>query len=342
MKIAVDAMGGDFAPREIVKGAVDAINKIKGIETLYLVGDEKAVRAELDRLGCSHPGIEVRHASEIISMNDHPAQSVRRKKDSSIGRAVDLVKAGEADAIISAGNTGAAVVAATLKLRALDGVSRPGIAAVMPTRNRPFVIVDVGANIDCPPDMLLDFAIMGNLYSKCILGVKEPVVGLLSIGTEDIKGNDTTKEAFKMLEESNLNFIGNVEGHDLFTGETDVVVCDGFVGNVVLKTSESAAQAIGHWIKEEFKKGPLRLIGCAFLAGALKTIKRKLDPEMYGGAPLLGVNGICIITHGGSSAKAIFHAIRVGAESIENGLNDKITTELKAVHAALPAKHVEN
>ncbi len=333
MRIAVDAMGGDHAPREIVKGAVEAINGIEGLEKLYLVGDEKAVRAELDLCGCRNPGIEVKHASEVIAMSESPAQAVRRKKDSSIGRAVDLVKAGEADAVISAGNTGAVVVAATLKLRTLEGVTRPAIAAVMPTRKKPFVLLDAGANTDCPPDMILDFAVMGSLYSKLILGQEKPLVGLLSIGTEAIKGNDTTREAFKVLEEGPLNFRGNVEGHDLFTGETDVIVCDGFVGNVVLKTSESAAQAIGHWIKEEFKKGPIRLLGCVLLAGALKTIKRKLDPEMYGGAPLLGVNGICIITHGASSSKAIYHAIRVGAEAIQSGLNNKITTELKAVHS---------
>lgn len=333
MRIAVDAMGGDHAPREIVKGAVDAINGIKGLEKLYLVGDEAAVRAELRNCGCNRPEIIVKHASEVIGMDEAPAQAVRRKKDSSIGRAVDLVKQGEADAVISAGNTGAAVVAATLKLRALDGVTRPAIAAVMPTRLNPFVLLDVGANIDSPPEMIRDFAIMGRIYSEIILGQNNPVIGLLSIGTEDIKGNDATKEAFKLLEESDLNFRGNVEGHDLFTGETDVVVCDGFVGNVVLKSTESAAQAIGHWIKEEFKKGPIRILGCLLLAGALKTIKRKLDPEMYGGAPLLGVNGICIITHGASSSKAIYHAIRVGAESIQSGLNNKITTELKAVHS---------
>lgn len=333
MKIAVDAMGGDFAPREIVKGAVEAVNSIKGIERIYLVGDEKAIQAELDLCGCSHPGIEIRHASEVIAMGDHPARSVRRKKDSSIGRAVDLVKAGEADAVISAGNTGAVVVAATLKLRALPGVTRPGIAAIMPTRKKPFVLLDAGANTDCTPDMLLQFGVMGSIYSKCILGQEKPVVGLLSIGTEEIKGNDATREAFKVLDESTLNFRGNVEGHDLFTGETDVVVCDGFVGNVVLKTTESAAQAIGHWIKEEFKKSVIRLCGCILLSGALKAIKHKLDPEMYGGAPLLGVNGICIITHGASSSKAIFHAIRVGAEAIESGLNNKITNELKAVHS---------
>jgi glycerol-3-phosphate acyltransferase PlsX len=333
MKIAVDAMGGDHAPREIVKGAVEAIDSIRGLEKLFLVGDEQAVQAELDRCNCSHPGIEVRHASEVIEMGEHPAQGVRRKKDSSIGRAVDLVKSGEADAIISAGSTGAAVVAATLKLRALEGVTRPGIAAVMPTRTKPIVLLDAGANTDCPAGMLLDFAVMGNLYSRFILGQENPVVGLLSIGSEDIKGNDATREAFKMIEESGLNFRGNVEGHDLFEGEVDVVVCDGFVGNVVLKTTESAATAIGHWIKQEFKKGPIRLLGCMLLSGGLKAVKSKLDPESYGGAPLLGVNGICIITHGGSSSRAIYNAIRVGAESIESRLNEKITTELKAVHS---------
>jgi glycerol-3-phosphate acyltransferase PlsX len=220
------------------------------------------------------------------------------------------------------------VVAATLKLRLLEGVDRPPIAAVMPTRGRPVVLVDVGATLDCPPRQLVQFAVMGQVYSSIILGRENPVVGLLSIGGEDVKGNEITKETFSLLQKSDLNFRGNVEGHDLFEGEIDVVVCDGFVGNVVLKTSESAAGAIAHWMKEEFKRSQVRMIGAAFLSGALRVMKKRLDPEMYGGAPLLGVKGVCIITHGASSSRAIYHAVRVAAESVGAHLNDQIIQRL--------------
>jgi phosphate acyltransferase len=324
MRIAVDAMGGDFAPREIVRGAAEAARRLPGVSRIFLVGDSAAISRELSACRPAGDRIEVRHASEVVGMEESPAQAIRKKKDSSIGRAVDMVKSGEADAVVSAGNTGAVVVAATLKLRALEGVERPAIAAVLPTQDRPFVLIDAGANTDCSAKMLLQFAMMGSVYSRLILGQADPVVGLLSIGGEDVKGNDLTREAFGMLDGSHLNFRGNVEGHDLFVGKTDVVVCDGFVGNVVLKTSESAAHAIGHWMKQEFKRNPVRLLGALLLSGALKAMRRRMDPEMYGGAPLLGVNGICIITHGASSARAIFHAIRVGCEAVEQDLNRMI------------------
>jgi glycerol-3-phosphate acyltransferase PlsX len=330
MRIAVDAMGGDYAPAEIVKGALDAANGLKGVDQVLLVGDADAIQRELSRVGRSVPKmIEVRHASEVVGMDEAPALAVRRKRDSSIGRAVDLVKAGEADAVVSAGNTGAVVAAATLKLRTLEGVERPAIATVMPTRERPFILIDAGANLDCPPGLLKQFAVMGSVYSNVILGREQPIVGLLSIGGEATKGNETTKEAYRLLSDSNLNFRGNVEGHDLFRGETDVVVCDGFVGNVVLKTSESVATAIGHWMKSEFKRNPVRIAGALMLRGALKAMKVKMDPEMYGGAPLLGVNGICIITHGASTSRAIFHAIRVASESVHQHLNEQIVSKFK-------------
>jgi glycerol-3-phosphate acyltransferase PlsX len=332
MRIAVDAMGGDFAPREVVRGAVEAAASLPGITKLVLVGDKDAVQRELDLIGPVPANVEVFHASESIGMDETPAQAIRKKKDSSISRAVDLVKDGQVDAVVAAGNTGAVVVAATLKLRTLTGVERPAIATVMPTRNRPFVLIDAGANMDCAPELLRQFAVMGSLYSRTILGRERPVVGLLSIGGEDVKGNETTKEAFKLLSKAGLNFRGNVEGHDLFLGETDVVVCDGFVGNVVLKTSESAAHAIGHWMKEEFKRYPWRVLGALLLRGALKTMRKKMDPDNYGGAPLLGVNGVCIIAHGASSAHAIFHAVRVAGESVQNRLNEMISREIAAAN----------
>ena len=328
MRIAVDAMGGDYAPKQIVLGAVEAALKLPAVSRMVLVGEEQAIRREL--AGCPKvpPTVEIRHASEAVGMDEPPAQAIRRKKDSSISRGIDLVKSGDADAFVSAGNTGAVVVAATLKLRTLEGVERPAIATVLPTQDRPFVLIDAGANTDCTPTLLAQFGMMGSIYSRVILGRPDPVVGLLSIGGEDIKGNELTKEAFGLLQKSALNFRGNVEGHDLFVGKTDVVVCDGFIGNIVLKTSESAAHAIGHWMKQEFRRNPVRLLGALMLRGALKAMKRKMDPEMYGGAPLLGVNGICIITHGASSWRAIYHAIRVGCEAAEQRLNDSITGEI--------------
>jgi len=328
MKIAVDAMGGDHAPREIVRGSLDAACDLSGISKIFLVGEEKSLRRELDEYGASSKKIEVRPASEVIAMDEMPAQAVRRKKDSSISRAVDMVKKGEADAVVSAGNTGAVVVAAKLKLRTLDGVDRPAIAAVMPTEDRPFILVDAGANIDCDVRLLQQFAIMGNVYSRVLMEQESPVVGLLSIGGEDTKGNEKTREAFRVLSDSSLNFRGNIEGHDLFRGGTDVVVCDGFVGNIVLKTSESTARAIGHWMKQEFRRNPLRILGAGLLWGAVRAMKKRIDPETYGGALLLGVNGICIITHGASSARAIYHAIRVARESVHHHLNQLIVENI--------------
>ena len=329
MRIAVDAMGGDFAPREIVAGAVDAACKLPNISRIFLVGDESAVRMELGRFGSVSPKIEVLHAAEAIGMGEAPALAVRKKKDSSISRAIDLVKKGEADAMVSAGNTGAVVVAASLKLRALEGVKRPTIAAVMPTAKRPFVLIDAGANLDSEPGLLAQFAAMGAVYSREILHRENPVVGLLSIGQEDSKGNQVTKEAFQMLSASKLNFRGNVEGHDLFEGETDVVVCDGFVGNVVLKTSESVARAITRVVKREFTSNPVRILGAILLARAISKMKKQMDPELYGGAPLLGVNGVCIISHGASSARAIFHAVRVACDSLHQRLNEQMIQEIR-------------
>ncbi len=329
MKIAVDAMGGDFAPREVVAGCVEAAGKLDSVGGILLVGDEGAIKRELDCYSSVSSKIEIRHASEVVAMDEAPAAAVRKKKDSSIGRAVDFVKSGEADAVVSAGNTGAAVVACTLKLRVLEGVIRPAIAAVMPTEKRPFVLIDAGANIDCGSRLLAQFGIMGTVYSRLILNRPDPVTGLLSIGGEETKGNEITKEAYKLLDQSRLNFRGNVEGHDLFRGETDVVVCDGFMGNIVLKTAESSVRAIGHWLKDELKSSVMSRIGTAFLWGSLKKMKKKMDPQMYGGAPLLGINGVCIITHGASRAPAIFHAVRVASESVHQHLNDLIVEEIR-------------
>lgn len=329
MRIAVDAMGGDKAPREVVLGAVRAARELTGITRIVLVGDESAIRAELNAGdGLPTDRLEILHASEVVGMDESPALAVRRKKDSSIGRAVELVKHGEADAVVSAGNTGAVVAAATLKLRLIEGVDRPGIATLLPTRGRPLLLMDAGATIDCTALQLSQFAVMGAVYAESIVGHKDPIVGLMSIGGEEVKGNDVTKRAYRLIDELELNFRGNVEGHDLFNGDLDVVICDGFVGNVVLKTTESVAHAIGHWLKKEFVRNPVRMLGALLLKGALKSMKQRMDPELYGGAPLLGVNGVCIITHGSTSQLGVFHAIRVASESVHQQLNDLVADRI--------------
>jgi glycerol-3-phosphate acyltransferase PlsX len=334
MRIAVDAMGGDHAPREIVLGAVKAARELSGLTEIILVGDSAAIQRELDAGGGAPATVRILHAAEVVGMDELPAQAVRRKRDSSINRAMELVKRGEADALVSAGNTGALVVAATLMLRTLKGVDRPAIAAVMPTRKGPFVLIDAGANPECDAPLLRQFAVMGALYSRVILGRPNPVVGLLGIGVEASKGNEVTKEAFGLLKDARINFRGNVEGHDLFEGEVDVVVCDGFTGNVVLKTSESVARAIAHWMREEFTRNPIRMLGAMLLSGARKSMKARMDPEMYGGAPLLGVNGICIKIHGGSSRCAAFHGIRVACASAHEHLNEMIERAIESSSGA--------
>ena len=325
MHIAIDAMGGDFAPREIVRGAIEAAKVLPGLDKITLVGDEVAIRAEYAACGAI-PGIMgILHANEVVGMEESPVNAIRRKKDNSISRAVDLVKKGDADAMISAGNTGAVVVAATLKLRTLPGINRPAIATVMPTPTKPFVLIDAGANTDCSARLMLEFAVMGHIYAQKILGCSNPRVGLMSVGTEASKGNEITKDAFRLISESDLNFYGNIEGHDLYKGHVDVAVCDGFVGNVILKTSESVAHAMGHWIKQEFSRSPVRVLGALLLTRALKDMKKRIDPDLSGGAPLLGVNGVCIISHGSSSACAIYHAIRMARDSVNYRINELIT-----------------
>lgn len=327
-------MGGDFAPAEIVAGAVQAARDFPAVKRMILVGDETAIRRELARLKAVPGSVEVVHASEVIGMDESPAQAVMKKRDSSIVRMIDLVKTGQADAAVSAGNTGAVMGAAHLKLRTLEGVIRPAIAAVMPTQGRPMVLVDAGANTESDADLLCQFAVMGSVYARDILKQPRPVVGLLSNGEESSKGNKLTKETFPRLAASHLHFRGNVEGHDVFEGETDVVVCDGFVGNVLLKTAESVAHAIGHWLKQELTRNPIRLFGTLFLRGALRAMKERMDPETYGGAPLLGINGVCIITHGASRAKAIYQAVRVAGEWIGHDLNASLVAEIRKLNHA--------
>jgi glycerol-3-phosphate acyltransferase PlsX len=333
MRVALDAMGGDHAPRNCVDGAVLALREYPHLEKLFLVGDEARVRAELDRNGCSDSRVEIVHTTQVVEMHESPVDSVRRKKDSSISRAVDLVKNRQADAVVSAGHTGAAVASTTIKLRMLEGVDRPGIAALLPTETNLCVLIDAGANTDARPDHMLQYAIMGAVFSRYVLGYKNPAIGLMSIGGEDAKGSEFTKDIFKLLRASGLNFRGNIEGHDLFQNPVEVVLCDGFTGNVVLKSCEATAEAVFHWLKNELKRTPLRLAGALMAKGAFQTIKKKTNYEEYGGSPLLGVDGVCIIAHGSSSALAIKNAIRVAMESIKTKINPHIVEEIAAFYA---------
>ncbi|MBJ7326503.1 MAG: phosphate acyltransferase PlsX [Chthoniobacterales bacterium] len=332
MRVALDAMGGDHAPQSCVAGAVLALREFRKLEKLFLVGDADRIRAELDKHGCRDARIEILHASQVVEMSETAVEAVRRKKDSSISRAVDLIKHGEADAVVSAGHTGAAVAATTIKLRTLEGVDRPGIAALLPTETNLCVLIDAGANTDARPEHMLQYAIMGAVFSRYVLGYKNPAIGLMSIGGEDAKGSDFTKDIFKLLRASGLNFRGNIEGHDLFQNPVEVVLCDGFTGNVVLKSCEATAEAVFHWLKNELKKTPLRMAGAMMAKGAFRAIKKRTNYEEYGGSPLLGVDGICIIAHGSSSPTAIKNAIRVAIESIQTRINPRIVEELAAFY----------
>ena len=333
MRVALDAMGGDFAPRNTIEGAALALKEFPHLQKLFLVGDRAAIEAELARAKCTDPRIEIFHTTQVVDMKDEGVAAVRKKKDSSISRAVDLVKKGEADAVVSAGHTGAAVAASTIKLRTLPGVDRAGIATTIPTESNVFVLIDAGANPDAKTEHLIQYAIMGSVYSRHVLGCKYPSIGLMSIGSEDNKGSEGTKEVFKMLKASSLNFRGNIEGHDLFERPVDVVLCEGFVGNVVLKSVEALAHAIFAWLKHELKKNPLRMAGAFLAKGAFQAIKGKIDVDQYGGSALLGVDGICIIAHGSSSALAIRSAIRTALESIHHQVNPHIVEEVKNYYA---------
>ena len=335
-RIALDAMGGDNAPGEIVRGGVEAAESLADVKVL-LVGVQSQIEAELVKYPKSVAAaqkagrLEVVHAPDVAEMDESPVTAVRRKKDCSINVAMRLVKEGKADAFVSAGNSGAVATSAILNLGRIPGVQRPAIATVLPTRRpiRPLLLLDAGANMDCHADWLVQFAIMGSAYSKAVLKRTKPLVGLLSIGTEDCKGNELSKETFPLLKEvKSIDFRGNVEGHDIFQGQTDVVVCDGFVGNVVLKTSESLAHAVGYFLKRECFRGISRVMGAILLKGVFKSLKQQLDPDIYGGAPLLGVPGAVIITHGSSSHKAIYYAVKAGANAARNDVTGLIAKDI--------------
>ncbi|MHB0913689.1 MAG: phosphate acyltransferase PlsX [Armatimonadota bacterium] len=313
MRIAVDAMGGDHAPAEIVRGAVEAAEKY-GIPVV-LVGDEGAVRAHLRG---SHPGVEVLHASEVVGMDEHPASAIRRKSDSSIVVAGNLVKRGEAQAVVSAGNTGAAMAVGTLKIGRIKGIDRPAICSLLPTSTGKCILLDAGANVDCSVENLLQFAVMGNEYAAHVMKIERPRVGLLSIGEEPTKGDTLTQATNAELAKTNLNFIGNVEGKEIFRGAADVVVCDGFAGNIVLKIAEGVGELLFSSMRREIGAGLVTKIGGLLAKPAFRRVKAKIDYAEYGGAPLLGVNGMVIISHGRSDHRAIRNAIRVAAAAVEN------------------------
>ncbi len=322
MRIAVDAMGGDYAPEAIVEGAVQAAEEY-GF-TIILVGQEDRVRQELAKYKTDHLSIEVRHAPDIVEMHDLPSVALRRKKESSLHKAIYMTKHDEADAAVSAGNTGAGMAIAKVACRMLEGVERPALATVIPNINGYMVLIDVGANVDCKPMHLLQFAVMGHVYAQAVVGIQNPRIGLLSVGEEDSKGNTLTKEVFEPLSQSTLNFIGNAEGRDVFNGRVDVIVCDGFIGNIVLKVSESLAKTMGLFMKDAFSKNWRTKLGYLLVKPGIEEMKARMDYEEYGGAPLLGINGVVIISHGSSKARATKNAIRVAAESVTHHINDQI------------------
>jgi phosphate acyltransferase len=327
VKIAIDAMGGDFAPKVCVQGAQEALKEISDIE-IYLVGISSQITSFI---AGDRDGIHIVDAQEVIAMDESPAVSVRRKKDSSINRAIGMLKDKDADVFISAGNTGAVVSAATMFLRTFPGVERPGIAIIFPTVKGFSLMIDVGANIDPKPLHLFQYGIMGAAYAELMLNKSNPALGLLNIGEEESKGTDFMKSVNTLLREGPLNYIGNIEGRDIFFGKCDVVVADGFVGNVALKVSESVAVATAELLKERIKSGILPRLGALLMLPTLKRLKKDLDYTEYGGAPLLGIDGNVIICHGSSSGKAIKNSIKAAKEMVKLKLKEKIREKIISV-----------
>ncbi len=337
MRIAVDVMGGDHGCAVVIGGVQLALEADPRITSVLLVGQEDKIRPALGAAGLSDPRAQIVHASEVLTMDDSPVEGIRRKKDSSMVRAIELVRDGKADAVISPGNTGA-LVAGSMKLRRLEGVERPAITVRMPSRTGDFVLLDAGANPVCEPQHLAQFAVMGDIYAREILGIAKPRVGVLSNGAEESKGNNLTREAARLCALLDLNFIGYVEGFDLFNDTVDVVVADGFTGNVVLKTAESLSSAMIQILKAELTANPLRKFGAFLSQGAFRSLKRRLDPEVHGGAVLLGLNGNVIKAHGSSRERAIMGAIRVAAEEVQHGLNDIIARQIAVANQRLAAQ----
>jgi glycerol-3-phosphate acyltransferase PlsX len=335
--VALDAMGGDHAPRAEVEGAVLAAREYPDVR-IVLVGIDDKVRPELNRLRHRDLPIEIVPATDVVTMTDSPSHAFRRKKDSSLHVAARLVRDGKADALVSAGNTGAVMTVARFVLGTLPSVDRPALAWAFPNiKDKVSVMLDVGANVDSKPLHIEQFAVMGEIYYRALWGVKRPRVALLSIGEEDVKGNDLTREAASLLKQSSINFVGNIEGRDVFRGNVDVIICDGFIGNIALKLSEGLVEHIGGMLKKAIKSSLASQLGYALSKKAFDAFRKRTDYAEYGGAPLLGVRGVTIIGHGRSNANAVKNAIRVAAELCRSGMNEKIEQELSAA-AAVPAR----
>jgi len=330
MKIGVDAMGGDFAPGVVVEGVAQTLVDFPDLR-IVLVGHRDRVGFYLEKYGIAgHPQLEVVHAPTVCEMSEHSAVSLRAKKDSSITTLARMLKAKEIDAMVTPGHTGATVAATKVLVRTLPGVDRPALGASMPAKENRFLLMDAGANTDCLVHNMVQFALMGEVYARFLYRKERPRVGLLSVGGEDVKGCDLTKETFKRLEQLPINFIGNVEANAAFEGVTDVVVSDGFAGNVLLKSAEGLAKATGYWLKQELAKSAPRLIGALLAKNAFSELKAHGSSDVIGGAPLLGINGICIIGHGGSNPVAVRNAIRVSAECVKFQLNQRIVDAIAA------------
>lgn len=325
IRIAIDAMGGDYAPAEIIKGSITAAREYN--IALQLVGKVKQIEQELAKYDTKGLDILIKAANEVIEMDEAPGTAIRRKRDSSIVVAVDCVAKCESQALVAAGSTGAAMAASLFGLGRLPGIDRPAIALTLPTMEKPVVMLDAGANAECEPNMLLQFAVMGSIFAASVLGRSSPRVGLLNIGGESSKGNPLTQTTYKLLAQNQdqLNFIGNVEGRELFMGMSDVIICDGFTGNITLKVTEGVAGMIVKLLKDELNRSWLAKLGALIAKPAFTRLKKRTNYEEYGGALLLGIKGICVIAHGGSKAYAIKNAIRVAKEAIESDLNGKIS-----------------
>jgi len=330
VRIALDAMGGDHAPEEIVAGAVLAAREYP-VEIL-LVGREEVVHKNLAAADSIPPNIEVVDAREVVEMDDTALAPLRKKKNSSIRVCANLVAEGRANAFVSAGNTGATWTSARAVIGMIEGVSRPALAAIVPSSNGHTLLLDVGANVETKPNHLREFAVMGHFYAQMLFGSTDPRIGLLSIGEEEGKGNELTKETYRVLKETGLNFIGNAEGRDVYNGNADVVVCDGFVGNVVLKASEALGEMVNKTLREELTRTFSRKIGALLARGAFDSLKKRMDYSEYGGAPLLGVKGGCIVCHGRSNAKAIKNAVRVAYDFARNRIDEKIRFKVLELH----------
>ncbi len=344
MKLALDAMGGDNAPQVNIDGAKLALKELPGLEKLCLVGDEATLRAACDAAGISKdPRVEIVHAPEVVTMEESGIIAVRQKKNSSMSIAVELVKKGVCDAVVSAGNTGAAVAASTIKLRLLPGVERAGIVSPLPSQHGYVLVSDTGANPDAKPSHLVGYAVMSALMARYIYNRPNPQVGVMSNGTEDCKGSEFSKETYRILRQLAddgvlpFNFIGNCEGHDLFETELDVAVTDGFTGNILLKSVEATAHAFAHWLKAGIKSSKLAMCGALAMSGVLKKLKTTMSADTIGGCPLMGVRGVSIIAHGSASPVAILNAIRMAEGMCANNINDRIVETMEAISAHLAA-----